>query len=227
MCGRVKLPEDYSETKIQLGLELLELLRNYTMRFNVPPTTPVPVITSDKGIRALDMMHWGLIPAYSDKPKMNGSTFNARAETIATTPAFRGAWKAGRRCLVVTDGFYEWRKADRQPFCIALGNRQLMCMAGLWEEWKRKDVEPVRSCTIVTTEANALLRDIHDRMPVIIGPEDWAAWLGEEPIADPATLLKPFPPERMTLWPVDKRVGNVKNQGPELAEPMKASVIAG
>lgn len=96
-------------------------------------------------------------------------------------------------------------------------------MGGLWEEWKPKGGEAVRSCTIITTEANALLAQIRDRMPVIIGAEDWAAWLGKEPIANPATLLKPFPPERMTLWPVNKRIGSVKNQGRELAEPIKAT----
>lgn len=218
MCDRVKLPEDYSETKTQLSPEFLDLLRNYKPRFNVAPTMLVPVITATKGKRALQMMHWGLIPAYSDKPKMNGETFNARAETVATNPAYRNAWKAGRRCLVVTDGFYEWRKTDKQPFMIALGNKQIMAMAGLWEEWKRRDAEPMRSCTIITTEANAMMAPIHDRMPVILGAEDWAAWLGEEPIADAATLLKQFPAERMTMWPVSKAVGNVKNEGPELAE---------
>jgi putative SOS response-associated peptidase YedK len=219
MCGRVKLPNEVSETKeilkIQWGLFL-----DYQPRYNVAPTTMVPVVTSANGERTLRPMRWGLIPAWTKDAKALHATFNARSETVAAKPMFRGAWKAGRRCLIVTDGFYEWRKSDKQPFCIALGNKQPMLMVGLWEEWKPKDAEAVLSCTIVTTDANVLMGEVHNRMPVIVGPEDWAAWLGEEPIADPAALLKPFPAERMTMWPVDKRIGNVKNQGPELAEPI-------
>lgn len=218
MCGRVKLPEDYSE--IVDPRRAAGKLRKEYLRYNVAPTMPVPVVTSKDGEREIELMRWGLVPSWAKDAKMSYSTFNARADTVATKPAFRGAWKAGRRCLVVTDGFYEWRKPDKQPFLITLGNQQIMCMAGLWEEWKPKDAEPVRSCTIITTEANAMMAPVHDRMPVIIGPEDWSAWLGEEPLPDPAMLLKPFLPERMTMWPVDRRVGNVKNQDKELLEPI-------
>ena len=220
MCGRVKLPEDYSETKIQLDREAWDAILNYERRYNVAPTDKIPVITSSNGERKLEMMRWGLVPWWAKDLKIGFSSFNARAETVAKTPAFRDAWKRGQRCLVVTGGFYEWRKPDKQPFMIALGNKQMMCMAGLWDRWKPKDGEPVRSCTVITTEANAMIAPIHDRMPVILGAEDWAAWLGEEPLADPAVLLKPFPPERMTMWPVSKAVGNVKNVGRELAEPI-------
>jgi len=220
MCGRVKLPNEVSETKEILKIQW-DLFKDYEPRYNGAPTTAVPVVTSANGERTLRPMRWGLIPSWAKDAKTIHATFNARSETVATKPVFRGAWKAGRRCLVVTDGFYEWRKSDKQPFCIALGNKQPMFMAGLWEEWKPKDAEAVLSCTIITTDANALMGEIHDRMPVVIGPEDWAAWLGEEAIADLATLLKPFPAERMTMWPVDKRVGNVKNEGAELAEQIK------
>lgn len=223
MCGRVKLPEDVSLTKGILKIRW-DLFLDYKPRYNVAPTTIVPVVTSANGERTLEPMRWGLIPSWSRDEKNLYSTFNARADSVATKPAFRGAWKAGRRCLVVTDGFYEWRKKDKQPFCIALGNKQPMLMAGLWEEWKPKGGETIRSCTIITTEANAVIAEMHDRMPVIIGAEDWAAWLGEDPLSDPAALLKPFPAARMTMWPVDKRVGNVKNQSADLAEPSKAIV---
>ncbi len=218
MCGRVKLPEDVSLTKEILHVRWDRIL-DYKPRYNVAPTTQVPVVTSAKGERTLELMYWGLIPAYSDQPKMSGATFNARAETVAAKPAYRNAWKAGRRCLVVVDGFYEWRKGDKQPFMIALGNKQPIMLAGLWEEW-RKGAEPVRSCTVITTAANDLMASIHDRMPVILGAEDWAEWLGEEPLPNPAALLRPFPSERMTMWAVDRRIGNVKNQGAELAEPL-------
>jgi putative SOS response-associated peptidase YedK len=149
------------------------------------------------------------------------STFNARADGIDTKPAFRGAWKARRRCLIITDGFYEWRQSDKQPFAIAMGNRGLMTMAGLWEAWKPKDAEDwTLSCTIITTDANPLMGEVHDRMPVILGFEDWPAWLGETPSTPDQlkAMLKPFPADRIAMWPVDRKVGNVKNEDPELAE---------
>jgi len=219
MCGRAKLPEDVSLTKEILKVKW-DHLGEWRPRWNVAPTTQVPVVTSANGERTIEWMRWGLIPYWAKDEKIGYSTFNARADSVATKPAFRGAWKAGRRCLIVTDGFYEWRKSDKQPFCIGLGNKEPMMMAGLWETWRPKEGEPIKSCTIITTEPNSLIAPLHDRMPVILGLEDWAAWLGEEPIADPASLLKPFPSERLTMWAVDKRIGNVKNQGRELAEPI-------
>jgi putative SOS response-associated peptidase YedK len=106
------------------------------------------------------------------------STFNARADSISEKPAFRGAWKAGRRCLIVTDGFYEWRKGDKQPFAIARANDQLTVFAGLWEEWK-SPAGVIKTCTIITTESNTLIAPLHDRMPVILAEEDWPAWLAK------------------------------------------------
>lgn len=131
----------------------------------------------------------------------------ACADSLATKPAFRGASRAGRRCLVITDGFYDWRKSDKQPFCVSLGNKQPMMLAGLWEEWEPKVGEPIRSCTVITTDASEVLAPIHDRMRVIVGAEDWAKGLGEEPLGDIAVLLKPIPAESMAMWSVDRRVG--------------------
>lgn len=196
MCGRVKLPEDHSEIRLVWRPDI-DKIQSWTPRYNVAPTTMVPVLTSANGTRTAEMMRWGLIPSWAKEEKLPFATFNARADGVKTKPAFRGAWKAGRRCLIAASGFYEWRKPDKQPFMIALGNRQLMSFAGLWEEWRPKDRDPVRSCTIITTDANSMIAPLHDRMPVILGPEDWPAWLGEEPIADPATLLRPFPPEQI------------------------------
>jgi hypothetical protein len=123
---------------------------------------------------------------------------------------FKGVWKAGRRCLVLAGGFFEWRKAgvaDKQPFAFAMGNHEIMTLAGLWEAWKNPDDRQwLRSCTIITTEANEMMAPIHNRMPVIIGSEDWEKWLGEEPANDNElkAMLKPFPSERMKAWPVNK-----------------------
>lgn len=219
MCGRVRTPEEINQIKIELTIKH-DRLNNYTPRWNVPPTSQLPVITSSDGERTLQWMRWGLIPAFIADIKKVGSTFNARAETVATKNSFRNAWKAGRRCLVVTSGFYEWSQSTKQPYAVALGNLQPMYMAGLWEEWRPKDCDPITSCTIITTEANPKMEPIHDRMPVIVDPDDFSKWLGEEP-CDPASLLKPFDESRLAIWTVGKSVGNVRNQGgKELAEPV-------
>src|ERR1017187_10449903 len=129
MCGRVKLPDDVTEFRQELRIKW-DKLGDYQPRYNVAPTTQIPVVTSANGERTLESMRWGLIPSWAKDDTNLYSTFNARADTIATKLAFRGAWKARRRCLVVTGGFYEWRKTDKQPFRVSLGKRQLMLMAG-------------------------------------------------------------------------------------------------
>jgi putative SOS response-associated peptidase YedK len=168
-------------------------------------------------------MSWGLIPAWSKDGKMKFATFNAKAETVDTMASFRGAWRDGRRCLVVTDGFYEWRRRDKQPFAIARCKGALTVMAGLSEEWKSPSGEVIRSCTVITTTANDLIEPLHNRMPVILAKADWPAWLGEVPATsvELKALLRPFPSEDMELWPVSKRVGNVKNNDADLAKPIQ------
>ena len=222
MCGRIRVPEDYSEIKIDLRLHEV-VPHAYEPRWNVPPTAMLPVVRSKDGKRILEPMRWGLIPSWAKDAKVGFSSFNARADSLDTKPAFRRAWERGKRCLIVTDGFYEWRKADKQPFAVALGNRGPMLMAGLYDNWKSPEGW-IRSCTVITTDANELVAGVHNRMPAILAPDDIAPWLGEEP-ASPDRLkamLRPYPPERLAMWPVDKRVGNVKNEGPELAEPLTA-----
>ncbi len=143
MCGRASLPNDVSELKQDLRIEW-DKLGDYKPRWNAAPTSDLPVVTSSSSGRTLELMRWGLIPSWAKEwakewaknSKISRSTFNARQEGIDTKPAFRGAWKAGRRCLVVADGYYEWRQTDRQPFAMALGNRGLMTFAGLWDLWR-------------------------------------------------------------------------------------------
>ena len=195
-------------------------------KVNIAPTTNIPAAYLDDSsgglTRKLTLMRWGLIPSWS-KEIGTFSTFNARAEGLDEKPAYRNAWKANRRCLIPADSFFEWRKTDKQPFAIGLGNKGPMAFAGLWETWMPKNDPPVVSCTIITTEANTLMADIHPRMPVILDEEHWSTWLGEEPAAPSQlkSLLTPFPAERMTAWPVSKAVGNVRNQGAELIEERK------
>jgi putative SOS response-associated peptidase YedK len=219
MCGRASLPNDVSELKQDLRIEW-DKLGDYRPRWNAAPTSELPVVTSSAGGRTLEAMRWGLIPPWAKDTKIARTTFNARAEGIDSKPAFRNAWQAGRRCLVIADGYYEWRKKDKQPFAMALGNRGLMTFAGLWDLWRAPDGATIKSFTIITTRANALAATIHDRMPVILQPDSWPAWLGEiETTSDQLkAMLRPYPSERMAMWPVDRRVGNVRNDSPDLFE---------
>ena len=193
---------------------------------NIAVTTRVPVLRYIEGKGRFDLMRWGLVPAWS-KEIGKFATHNARGEELAGKPTFRGAWRAGRRCVIPASSFFEWKKLDpagkeKQPYAIGLGNKGPLALAGLWEEWKPKDGPPLLSCTIITTEPNSLMEPIHNRMPVILGDEDIAKWLGKEPADNDAivAMLKPFDASRMTAWPVSKAVGNVKNKGHELLEPL-------
>jgi putative SOS response-associated peptidase YedK len=224
------MASDYQELKVQLDLSELAPAPNFRASWNIAPTQELGTVILDPQVkgRALRMMKWGLIPSWSKEPKMLGATFNARAETVEEKPSFRGAWRAGRRCLLVVDGFYEWRKSDKKPFTIARAGGGLLAMAGLWELWRSQSgPETVVSCTVLTTVANDAMADLHDRMPVILSPEDWPVWLGEQP-ADPEALralLSPCPSAELSIWEVDKAVGNVRNDGPHLAEKVAARLI--
>ena len=176
-------------------------------------------------------MRWGLLPHWAKDEKIAYSTFNARSEEFTTKPAFKNAWKKGQRCLVVTDGFYEWKKLDpagkkKQPYAISVVDGQ-MVMAGLWEKWKDpKSGDEVLSCTILTCSPNNVMAELHDRMPVILPEQNWPKWLGEEPATEETllTLLKPCPDDKLKIWPVDKAVGNVKNNGPQLVREIDAEL---
>ncbi|HVC51876.1 MAG TPA: SOS response-associated peptidase [Stellaceae bacterium] len=225
MCGRARLSTDVSEIKLVFGVPPDQPTPNFAPTWNLAPTDMLPIVRYNPraGARSLDLMRWGLVPFWAKDIKIGFSTINAKAEGLETRPAFREAFSR-RRCLVPVDNFYEWQKLgkERQPYAIALADRRVMALAGLWELWRSPQGETVRSFTIVTTAANALLAPLHDRMPMILAPEAWPAWLGEV-AAEPAqlkALLGPYPDAGLTLWPVDKRVGNVKNNDPRLIEPI-------
>jgi putative SOS response-associated peptidase YedK len=227
MCGRVRLPQDYSEIKIRLRFDDRAPAPNLRASWNIAPTQDLLTAVRDPagGARSPVLMRWGLVPSWAKDIKIGVATFNARADTLTAKPAFRGAWRAGRRCLVVTDGFYEWRRGDKQPFAIARSDAPFTVMAGLWEDWRSPAGERIRSCTIITTESNALIAPLHDRMPVLLAEADWPLWLGETPADEAAlrALLRPYPSEQMTLWPIGRAVGNVRNDGPELVAPAPAA----
>jgi putative SOS response-associated peptidase YedK len=225
MCGRAKLPDDVSEIKLDLKIDFDET-DDYRPRWNAAPTSKLPVVVSRRGRRTLTLMRWGLIPSWAKDLKIGHATFNARAEGVDNRPAFRSAWRAGRRCLVIADGYYEWRDTDRQPFAVSLSNRGPMTIAGLWDQWLAPDGASIKSFTIITTQANELLQPLHARMPVLLAPDRWPAWLGETAAGDAElkAMLRPYPGAGMTFWPVDRRVGNVKNDTPDLFAPVGQTV---
>jgi putative SOS response-associated peptidase YedK len=224
MCGRAKLPQDVSEIKLDLAIDWDEI-DDYRPRWNAAPTSQLPVVVSRGGQRVLTLMRWGLVPSWAKSIAVGRATFNARAEDVRTRPAFRGAWRAGRRCLVIADAYYEWRSADKQPFAVALANRGPMTFAGLWDSWcnpQTKGDKPLKSFAILTTAANEMLRPLHDRMPVLLAPEHWPAWLGEIATSETelSAMLRPYLGAAMSAWAVDRRVGNVRNDGPDLLAPL-------
>jgi len=230
MCGRAKLSTDFSEIKIAFRIPPEYPTPNsYAPSWNVAPTDNLPVVRYNEktGSRTLDLMRWGLVPYWAKDLKIGFSTINAMAETIDTKPAFREAFRR-RRCLVAIDAFYEWKKLDaktKQPYAISLNGGGLMALAGLWENWKSPAGEWTRTFTIVTTTPNQLCGELHNRMPVILPPQAWPMWLGEEP-AEPDTLKSLLVPYEgaMTAWPVSARVGNVKNNDAGLIEPVEARI---
>jgi putative SOS response-associated peptidase YedK len=225
MCGRARLSSDVSEIKLVFSIPPSRPTPNFGPGWNVAPTDPLPVVRYDvlDGQRSLDVMRWGLVPFWAKDIKVGFANINAKAEGIENKPAFREAFRQ-RRCLVPVDNFYEWKKVEggKQPYAIALKSRGLMALVGLWETWRSPAGERIRSFAIVTTEPNELCAALHNRMPVVLAPETWPTWLGEEPANEVhlKALLAPYPSEEMVCWPVSPRVGNVKNNDPDLVEPI-------
>jgi putative SOS response-associated peptidase YedK len=227
MCGRVRTPEEWSEIKADQKIRW-GAIRDGGPRYNVLPMTVIDVIRYDakRGGNGIEQMRWGLIPGFvSDPKKFRAATFNAPVETIDKANTFKGAWGRGQRCLIPVDHFYEWRQSDKQPFAIAMANKSVMILAGLWEKWRPRDgSDPILSFAIVTLGARGVLGDIHDRAPAIIDPENWDAWLGSAPASndDLFAMLEPIAAERLVMWPVSKALENVKNEAAERDEPVDA-----
>jgi putative SOS response-associated peptidase YedK len=226
MCGRARLSSDVSEIKVAFRIPPERPAPNFAASWNVAPTDPLPVVRYDakERQRSLDVMRWGLVPFWAKDIKVGFANINAKAEGIEKKPAFREAFRQ-RRCLVPVDSFYEWKKTPtgKQPYAIGLKGDGLMALAGLWESWRSTAGERVRSFAIVTTEPNELSARLHNRMPVVLKPEAWSQWLGEEP-ADEArlkSLLAPYPSDGMVCWPVQRAGRQVRNNDPSLIEPIR------
>ncbi|MGH2448407.1 MAG: SOS response-associated peptidase [Chloroflexota bacterium] len=224
MCGRYKLTATWAE--IHRLYNLTNSL-NLQPRYNIGPTQIVPAVVFDADTkeRRAEMFRWGLIPSWAKNAKVDYNLINAKAETVTTKPAYREAVRK-RRCIVLADGYYEWQKLPdkhKQPYAMVMKDRSVFGFAGLWEKWTDKaSGEVVRSCTIIITEPNALCAPIHNRMPVILDPGDYAKWLGEQPASNNElrAMLKPFPVEQMECFKIGTKVGDVKYDEPSLVEPV-------
>ena len=220
MCGRYAsfLPAE----ALRALFQTVNATPNWEPTWNMAPTRDAPVVRLHPETRArhLDLLRWGLVPHWAKDPKSVRQPINARAETVATTPMFRDAL-ARRRCLVPADVFYEWQttEAGKQPFAIARADGQPMVFAGLWEGWRGADGTVLRSFTIVTTNANTMLRPLHERMPAILEPADWPAWLGEAD-DNPTGLLRPSAAE-FRFWRIGTAVNNVRNDSAALLDPVE------
>jgi putative SOS response-associated peptidase YedK len=229
MCARVKQVAELREIRIQFGIPDSAPAINLPARWNGPPTEDFAIVrrNPNTGERALDRLRWGLVPWWSKEARLPYATFNAQGETIQDKPAFRDAWRRGQRCILPLDAFYEWQTIgakQKQPYAVARRDGALLAIGGLWELTKLPDGTILRSFTIITTPPNGLLEPFHNRMPLVLAPDDVAAWLGEGD-AKPeqiAALLKPCPEEWLTLWRVDPRLNNVRNQDAEFCQALPA-----
>ncbi len=220
MCGRFTLAVPAEQVAAQFQLPTAPEL---APRYNIAPTQQIAVVRAGDADRTLSMMRWGLVPSWAKELSIGARMINARAETAAEKPAFRSAMKQ-RRCLIPADGFYEWQAqpGGKQPFHIRMADGRPFAFAGLWEQWRTPEGQWLETCTILTTSANELMRQLHDRMPVIIPPEQYALWLDPalhdtEPLQE---LLTPYPAEEMTARPVSKAVNKVGNDDPSLLAPV-------
>jgi len=221
MCGRYVIKAPVSELATMFDLMDVPPL---TPRYNVAPTQMVPAIRlkPETKKRELVMLKWGLIPAWAKDAAIGSQMIMARADTVAQKPAFESAFQK-RRCLMVADGFYEWQKTNgkKQPYFIGLKDQDPFAFAGLWERWKNPEGDAVESCALITTDANDIVRPIHDRMPVILQRRDYETWLDLE-IQDTMALqklLRPYPGEAMMAYPVSSFVNNPRNEASRCVDP--------
>jgi putative SOS response-associated peptidase YedK len=219
MCGRYTLSTPVEKLAEEFGLvgQLPDLQPSY----NVAPTREVPAVVSGGEGHRMEMLRWGLIPSWADDPGIGSRMINARSETVAEKPSFRRAFKKSR-CLMLADGFYEWRKENggKQPYYIRMKTGQPFAFAGLWESWNKGEGGEIHSCAIITTDANDLMREIHHRMPVIMPPEYYELWL-DPAVREPERLLpllEPYPAADMEAYPVSRRVNSPSNDEPGCVE---------
>jgi putative SOS response-associated peptidase YedK len=222
MCGRFTLRTPSGVLVEQFGLSEAP---TFKPRFNVAPSQAVAAVRgpAQAGGREFAWLRWGLVPRWANEASIGNRLINARSETAATKPAFKNAFRH-RRCLILADGFYEWRHVEgkRLPYFFGLRDGRPFAFAGLWEHWQGAG-EPIESCTVLTTAANDLVHPLHDRMPVILDPRDYATWL-DPAVSEPerlVPLLRPYPADLMARWPVATHVNRPENDAPSCVEPVE------
>lgn len=219
MCGRFTL-----RTPVRILAEHFSVFEmpDLAPRFNIAPTQPVPVVRlSPQGEREVAPLRWGLVPSWAKDPTIAARLINARCETVAEKRSFQSAFRH-RRCLVMADGFYEWQRTakGKQPWLLERVDSTPFAMAGLWERWQSTDGTCLETCTVLTTAANDLMRPIHDRMPVMLVSENYAAWLATDTDrAQLNALMRPFEADAMKARRVGTRVNQPSFDGPECLEP--------
>lgn len=222
MCGRYTLTVDPAQ--LQEAFPFIEAPEELPPRFNIAPTQPVAVIPNT-GENRLEFFNWGLIPSWAKDPSIGSRLINARAETLAEKPSFRTAFRR-RRCLVLADGFYEWKQEPgsraKTPMYVRLNSGAPFAFAGLWESWNSPDGSEILSCTIITTRPNPLISGIHNRMPVILPKGGYDRWLdpSERKPDELMDLLQPYPDRELEAYPVSKLVNSPQNDVPECIMPL-------
>jgi putative SOS response-associated peptidase YedK len=224
MCGRVIQSSGPLRYAIVDGMNVRDSrVHNYPARWNAAPSQELLVIRRNHktGEVSLDPLRWGLIPYWSKDPAGGRKPINAKRETVHDLPTFRDAYRK-RRCIVPVDGFFVegHQGAEGQTAVCHCQDGAPFGIAGIWENWKQPaSGEWIRTFAVITTDANELVADIHDRMPVILAPGDYARWLGDEP--DPGELMRPFPADLMRMWPISTRVNKPENDDPSIVEPIE------
>ncbi len=221
MCGRYELHAQPAAIALAFGLPAPPSL---APRYNIAPMQDVPIVrVNARGQRELVLVRWGLVPRWAQDPSVGSHMINARGETLKDKPSFRTAYRR-HRCLLPASGFYEWMPRDggKQPVHVAMKDGAPFALAGLAERWLQPDGEPLDTCTIVTTDANELLKPVHDRMPLIVPPDGYARWL-DPAVADPSDLIAPYPSDAMRYIPVSTNVNSVRHDDASLIEPVGAA----
>ncbi len=220
MCGRFQLSVKGKQISERFNVEVFDEF--YKPNYNCAPSQKLPVITNTEQNK-LSYYKWGLVPFWAKDPKIGYKLINARAETILEKPSFNNALK-NRRCLVPANGFYEWKKdKNKTPYRIFLKTENIFSMAGIWETWNDAENRPMHTFSIITTEANELIESIHNRMPVILSPEDENNWLNNEDVQSLQKLLIPFDSLKMTTYTVSNKVNSPKNKTEEIILPVEYS----
>ncbi|AEL27033.1 SOS response-associated peptidase [Cyclobacterium marinum] len=222
MCGRYSVKQDLKKVEVQLKLRLSEKAKNWKPSYNIAPSQLAPVVTSDKP-DVIDVFHFGLVPHWAKDKKVGYKMINARSETLLEKPSFKPLLVNNKRCLVLADSFFEWKKQgkEKQPFRIYLPERDVFFFAGLWSSWKDPEGEMYNSYSIITTAPNKLMAKIHDRMPVILTREEEKMWL--EPDQNPKDLLKllnAYPADAMKAYEISSKVNKPTNNYPEILDPV-------